>query len=75
MELPFETALTELEQIVKQLEHGDLALEEALNKFAEGVKLSQVCLSKLSSAEKQLDVMIEELNGKISEQPLIIQED
>lgn len=75
VEMPFEAALAELEQIVKQLEQGELPLEEALEKFAAGVKLSQICLRKLSSAEKQLDTMIEELNGQIIERPLTIQED
>lgn len=71
----FEDALTNLESIVKQLEKGDLPLEESLAKFADGVKFSQICLKKLNSAEQQVDKIIQEIHGEIVEKPFIIQED
>jgi len=74
-DLPFEAALNELEDIVKQLEQGDLPLEEALAKFAVGVKLSKLCMEKLNSTEKALDIMIEELNGQLVERPLRVREE
>ncbi len=71
----FEDALGKLEAIVKELEKGELPLEDALGKFAEGIGLSQVCLSKLSAAEQAVDKMIREERGQIAEYPLKIQEE
>ena len=46
----FENAFARLETIVEDLEKGDLALEEALKLFEEGVKISQFCNAKLDEA-------------------------
>ncbi|MEN6412553.1 MAG: exodeoxyribonuclease VII small subunit [Veillonellales bacterium] len=73
-ELSFETALAQLEDIVKQLEQGELPLEDSLAQFSEGVELSQVCIHKLNAAEKQIDKIIQERQGKIIEKPLQTQE-
>lgn len=70
----FEDALGKLEAIVKELEKGELPLEDALGKFAEGVSLSQVCLAKLNVAEQAVDKIIREEKGKLAEYPLKIQE-
>ena len=51
-EICFEEALEKLEIIVKQLEKGELSLDESLDNFAEGVNLSKVCLNKLNYAAK-----------------------
>lgn len=74
-QLAFEAALLKLESIVNDLEKGELSLEEALAHFAEGVSLSQLCLEKLSSAEKQIDLILEEKQGRITAKPLAIQEE
>jgi exodeoxyribonuclease VII small subunit len=66
----FDEALGKLEMIVKQLERGELPLEESLDRFAEGMKLSQVCLNKLDQAEKKIDKIIQVQQGKIIEKPL-----
>jgi exodeoxyribonuclease VII small subunit len=71
----FEDALGKLEAIVKELEKGELPLEDALGKFAEGIGLSQVCLGKLSAAEQAVDKIIREEKGQIAEYPLKIQEE
>jgi len=71
----FEEALGKLEMIVKQLENGDLPLEDALAKFAEGVELSQVCLNKLNSAETTIDKILREEKGQLVEQPLVLGEE
>lgn len=71
----FEEAVTQLESIVKQLEKGDLPLDEALTCFQEGVALSQFCFKQLDTAERQMDKVIQELNGAIIKKPLAIQED
>ena len=74
-ELCFEQALEKLEVIVKQLERGELSLDESLGNFAEGVNLSKVCLDKLDYAQQQIDKILVEVQGKIVEKPLILQED
>lgn len=73
--LAFEAALSKLESIVDALEKGELSLEDALAHFAEGVSLSQLCLEKLSNAEKQIDLILEEKQGRIIEKPLPVQEE
>lgn len=60
----FETALERLEQLVAQMEQGDLPLEEAMGKYAEGIELSRVCLEKLQAAEKAVDKLITETGEK-----------
>lgn len=74
-EVSFEEALGNLELIVKQLEKGDASLEELLAKFSEGVNLSQLCLAKLDSAEQAVNKILQQEQGKLIEQPLLIQEE
>lgn len=54
----FEEALTRLEQITKELEEGDLSLDESLKYFDEGVKLAQFCNSKLDDAQKKVEILL-----------------
>lgn len=74
-EIGFEEGLEKLEFIVKQLERGELSLDESLDHFAEGVRLSKGCLNKLNLAEEQIDKILVEEKGKIIETPLQVQED
>ncbi len=60
----FEAALARLEEIVAQLEAGDVALEEAMTLYEEGVRLSALCQSKLAAAEKKMDEILE-LDGTL----------
>ena len=53
----FESALTELEQLVQQLENGDLTLEKSLELFERGVELSRYCHTQLEAAERRLEVL------------------
>ncbi|MGI6132598.1 MAG: exodeoxyribonuclease VII small subunit [Bacillota bacterium] len=62
-ELTFEKALARLEQIVAQLDAGDLPLEEALKLFDEGSELGKVCSSVLDQAEGRLEMLIEGKDG------------
>ena len=48
----FEQALQELEQLVKDLEQGDIELNQAVEKYNEGMKLSKHCHDLLASAEQ-----------------------
>jgi exodeoxyribonuclease VII small subunit len=65
----FENALNRLEDIVVQLEKGDLPLEQALQLFEEGVRISRFCNSKLSEAERRVEILLREKNGELVEQP------
>lgn len=62
-EQTFEENLDELEKIVSKLEQGDVPLEEALDSFQKGVKLSKELQSTLEHAEKTLTKVIDE-NGE-----------
>lgn len=55
----FESAIAELEKLVKQLEEGDLALEKSLQLFERGVELSRYCHDQLSAAQKRIEVLTE----------------
>lgn len=55
----FENTLEELESIVNILESGDIPLEEALQQFEKGVKLSQECQKALSDAERKIQILID----------------
>ena len=55
----FESAIAELETIVKTLEEGDLALEKSLALFERGVQLSRFCHSKLEEAERRVEILTE----------------
>lgn len=61
----FEEALTRLESLVKQLEKGDLTLEESLVAFEQGIKLTRHCQQSLQSAEQKVKMLIEE-QGSVS---------
>lgn len=60
----FEQALDQLEDLVEEMENGDLTLEESLKAFEQGIKLTRECQSALTQAEQKVRVLIEE-NGKI----------
>ncbi|MEH6549191.1 MAG: exodeoxyribonuclease VII small subunit [Pseudomonadales bacterium] len=54
----FESSLGELEQIVEQLEQGDLSLEQSLAAFEQGVKLTNLCQDALSKAEQKVQILL-----------------
>ena len=64
----FEGAIEQLEQIVKELETGDLPLEKAIKKFEEGVRLSKFCSKKLDETEKRIMVLLENEKGDLVEE-------
>lgn len=57
-DLSFEQAMRELEQIVSQLEQGDLPLEQSLQQFERAVALSRVSQQKLQQAEQKVNVLV-----------------
>lgn len=60
----FESSLEALEEIVGQLEHGDLALEESLGLFEQGIRLSRECQERLSQAERRIEVLMRDQQGR-----------
>ena len=68
--LNFEKAMENLEKIVREIESGDLALEEALKKFEEGIKLSRQCAGKLEESEKKIALLMEKADGSLEEKRL-----
>ncbi|MBK7707413.1 MAG: exodeoxyribonuclease VII small subunit [Acidobacteria bacterium] len=70
MKKSFESSLTELEQIVRQLEDGDLPLEESLKLFESGVKLTRECRERLDEAERRIEVLLKDSQGNPVLEPL-----
>lgn len=72
--MPFEKAMEQLQQIVQELESGDISLDVALKKFEDGIKLSKYCSAKLDEAERKITLLMENANGTISEAPFADEE-
>ena len=72
--LSFDEALARLELLVEEMERGELTLEMAMQKHAEGTELSQFCLQKLQVAEAAVNKVIKESNGVLSELELTLPE-
>ena len=68
-EKKFEEALARLEEIVRELESGDLPLEQSLKMFEEGIKLSRICNKRLEEAERRVEVLLKDKAGTIVAQP------
>ena len=69
----FETKMIDLEKIVTELETGNLSLEDSLNKFEEGMKISKDCSKLLEDAEKRITIILEK-NGELKEEDFIAEE-
>ena len=66
MEKSFESQLEELEQIVGKLENGDLPLEESLDLFEKGVRLSRECRERLTNAERRIEILLKDAEGNLA---------
>ncbi|MDX6694952.1 MAG: exodeoxyribonuclease small subunit [Blastocatellia bacterium] len=60
----FEASLAALEKVVRELERGDLPLEESLKLFERGVKLSRECQERLNQAERRVEVLLRDTEGR-----------
>lgn len=67
-ELNFEETMQNLEQIVQELEKGDLNLDDSMEKFEQGIKLSNKASKYLENAEKKITILIEKNDGTIEEE-------
>lgn len=61
-ELTFEEAMEQLEEIVEELEEGDVPLEKAIDYFQEGMKLSKLCGEKLTNVQDKMTKILSEEN-------------
>lgn len=60
----FEQSLVELEQLVEQMEQGDLSLEESLKQFERGVALTRACQQALAAAEQKVQILLDKNSGQ-----------
>ena len=60
----FEASLEALEQIVHQLEDGDLPLDKSLELFEQGIRLSRECQERLSQAERRIEILVRDNQGR-----------
>lgn len=63
--IKFESALEDLEQLVEQLESGELSLEDSLAAFEKGVGLVKFCNQKLNEVEKKIELLVKDKEGKL----------
>ncbi|MDO8535887.1 MAG: exodeoxyribonuclease VII small subunit [Candidatus Omnitrophota bacterium] len=68
-EIKFEDALKKLEKIVEELEDGSLALDDALGKYEEGIKLSKLCAKRLELAKKKVEILMKSEDGSVELKP------
>lgn len=65
----FEQSIKQLEQIVVELESGELTLEQAIKKFEEGMELSKFCSQKLEETERKITLLMQNSAGQAVEKP------
>jgi exodeoxyribonuclease VII small subunit len=68
-EMKFEEALKKLEAIVEGLEGGNLTLDESLEKYEEGIRLSKTCAKRLELARKKVEVLLKSEDGSVELKP------
>ena len=70
-----EKSLTDLEDLVEELESGDLPLEKAMQKFEEGIKLTRNCQAALKEAEQKVEILLQSAGGEELEDFAAAEED
>lgn len=68
-EKKFEASLSRLEEIVTELESGELPLEQSLKLFEEGIKLARICNARLEEAERKVEILLKDKAGKMTAKP------
>jgi len=68
-EMKFEEALKKLEKIVEDLEDGNLTLDDSLEKYEEGIRLSKMCAKKLEAAKKKVEILLKSEDGSMELKP------
>ena len=67
--IDFEKSLAKLEQIVAEMEAGELSLEQMLAKFKEGVTLADACSKHLTEAERTIEILTKGADGRVETKP------
>ncbi|WP_372964932.1 exodeoxyribonuclease VII small subunit [Marinobacter sp.] len=65
----FEKSLDELEKLVRDLEQGELPLEQSLAAFERGIKLTRECQNALKSAEQRVEQLVQNSDGTLETRP------
>jgi exodeoxyribonuclease VII small subunit len=65
----FEESLKKLEEVVLQLERGDVSLEDAVRLFDEGTQLSALCKQQLEEAESKVEILMKQRDGAMKREP------
>ena len=73
--LNLEKSLAALEDIVEELESGDLPLEKAMKKFEEGIKLTRGCQAALKDAEQKVEILLRSAGGDDELEEFEVEED
>ncbi len=68
-ESTFEENLKELEEILQQLEHGELPLETALAKFEAGMRLIRLCNQQLDAVDRKVELLLQDEAGNFITKP------
>ena len=67
-ELNFEETMKELEEIVQELEKGELNLDDSIKKFEKGMELSKTASKYLEDAEKKITILVKDKAGELTEE-------
>jgi len=67
----FEESLRKLEEIVAELEKGDLSLEDSVRRFEEGTRLSAECRKLLEEAEGKVEMLVKQRDGSMKREPFV----
>ncbi|MCU1246752.1 MAG: exodeoxyribonuclease small subunit [Acidobacteria bacterium] len=70
----FEKSFQQLETIVKRLESEELPLDESLQLFEEGIRLSRFCHQRLEEVEKKIELILADAKGQPTTEPFEIEE-
>ena len=73
-EIKFEKAMTRLENIVDELERGELDIDKSLEIFEEGIKMSRLCTKKLNEAEAKIQKLTKDKKGELITVPFPLDE-
>jgi exodeoxyribonuclease VII small subunit len=71
----FEKAFQQLETIVKRLESEEMPLDESLQLFEEGIRLSRFCNQKLEEVEKKIELILSDAKGQPRVEPFESEDD
>lgn len=73
--LTFEQSMMQLEDIVRQLEQGEAALDDSLKLFEQGAKLVSALHGQLDAAQQKVEQMMMGADGEIQKAPFVVEED